>query len=52
MVANEHGGQTAMYNFRIEGTEAVSYDTIDGLVKAIADVGGRVDDKWVKDLDA
>ena len=51
MVPNEHGGQTTMYHFSIEGTEAVSYDAIDGLVKAIADVGGRVDNKWIKDLD-
>lgn len=50
MVANEHGGQTAMYPFAIQGDEAVSYDALDTLVKAIKRLG-TITENTVKDLE-
>ena len=50
-VPNEHGGQTAMYDFKIEGTEAVSYDAIEELVDSILEIG-ELEYKRVVDLDA
>ncbi len=36
---NEHGGRTAMYNFRLSGTEAVAWAYLDRVVSIIKRIG-------------
>lgn len=39
---NERGGKTAFYNFSVTGREAVSYKWIDGFVKTVQRLGGKI----------
>lgn len=42
MVPNEHGGQTAVYDFHVHGQEAVRWEWIDCLKEAVVAAGGAV----------
>ena len=48
---NKHGGQTAMYEFKVTGREAVSYGWVEGFKSAIKEVGGEVRLSKVKDVE-
>ena len=51
-VRNNHGGETAMYDYQITGQEAVSGPWIEGLLQAIIDCGGSALYVGVQDIDA
>ena len=46
-IFNEHSGETAIYAFRISGTEAVAWSAIDLLLKSIKNIGGTVNFKKI-----
>lgn len=50
-VRNNHGGETAVYDFQITGQEAVSGPWIEGLLQAIIDCGGSALYVGVQDID-
>lgn len=51
LVPNEHGGKTTMYEFSIEGREAVSMPYVDRVLKAVVDCGGTVEGASVVDVE-
>src|SRR5215831_10882387 len=52
MVANEFGGQTAMYNFEISGHEAVAWGWLHALKDAIVGAGGSIASYAAEDFEA
>ena len=51
MVPNDHGGKTAMYEFTVVGTEAISYSFFDKLVEIFKKYG-EVKHTSIIDLEA
>jgi len=51
LIPNEHGGQTTMYEYSIEGQEAVSMSYIDRIKAAIRGCGGAVHGGSVFDVE-
>ena len=49
---NEYGGKTAMFDFELSGSEAVSYAWLDGFCKAVDAAGGVVERRDEEDVDA
>ncbi len=48
---NEYGGETAMYNFCLHGSEAVSFTWVDAFVAAVKDCGGEVKNVYCRDME-
>ena len=51
-VPNSHGGQTALYKFRVRGQEALSYGWLDAFREAVVGAGGSIKEDHVTDLEA
>jgi hypothetical protein len=51
MRPNEHGGQTAMYRFKVSGREAVSYGWAEAFKAAVIEIGGEVTVSKIKDVE-
>lgn len=49
---NDHGGRTAMYTATFHGAEAMSWDAIDLLKKAVEDAGGDLVHDGTYDMEA
>lgn len=50
-VPNEYGGKTAMYNFQVSGSEAVSWKWVDKFCEEIKRVGGTIKHNLTIDIE-
>lgn len=49
---NKHGGKTAMFDFRLNGVEAVSWGWLDEFKKTVKDLGGKINSETTRDIEA
>lgn len=51
MIPNKYGGETATYDFEIDGEEAIRSEWVELLEKSILLVGGKIEMIYVRDIE-